>query len=153
MQLTFHQDDLESSDVQALLKLHFSAMRSISPPDACHVLPADGLRDPSVILWSARKGEQLVGIGALKLLGDDHGEVKSMRVAADALGRGAGRAILGRIIAEARRRGVRRLSLETGGSSEFDAALGLYRSAGFTPCGPFGDYQPTPFTRFFTREI
>jgi putative acetyltransferase len=102
------------------------------------------------MFWSASNGAALIGIGALKLLGAGHGEVKSMRVAAEALGRGVGRAILDRIVAEARRRGLVRLSLETGGSSEFDAALGLYRNAGFVPCGPFAAYAPTPFTRFFT---
>lgn len=76
-----------------------------------------------------------------------------MRVADEARGRGVGRALLDRIIAEARSRDIHRLSLETGGSSEFEAALALYRKAGFMPRGPFGDYRATPFTLFFTREI
>jgi putative acetyltransferase len=151
--VTFHTGDLDSSDVQALLAEHFRQMRSISPPDACHVLPAEGLGDPSVTVWSARENGVLLGVGALKELAPDHGEVKSMRTAQQALGHGVGRAILHHIIAEARRRGYRRLSLETGSSDPFAAALRLYESEGFVPCGPFGGYKDTPFTRFFTREL
>ena len=54
---------------------------------------------------------------------------------------------------QARTRGYHRLSLETGSTEPFAAALRLYESEGFVPCGPFGDYIDTPFTRFFTREL
>jgi putative acetyltransferase len=153
MALTFHAGDLESGDVRSLLQLHFDEMRANSPPEACHVLPADGLDAPDVTFWSAREDGTLVGIGALKQLAADHGEVKSMRTTPQALGRGVGRAMLHHIVAEARSRGYRRLSLETGSTSMFAAALRLYESEGFVPCGPFGAYKATPFTRFFTREL
>jgi putative acetyltransferase len=153
MALIFHAGDLDSPDVQALLEYHFEQMREISPPEACHVLPIDGLRDPSVTLWSARDDRELLGVGALKELAPDHGEVKSMRTVHAALGRGIGRKILHHIVAEARKRGLSRLSLETGSTEPFAAALRLYESEGFIPCGPFGDYHDTPFTRFFTREL
>ena len=151
--LTFHEGDLDSPDVGALLDLHFAAMRSSSPPEACHVLPIDGLRDQDVTFWSARAEAKLMGVGALKALSADDGEIKSMRTAPEALGRGVGRSILHHIVAEARRRGYRRIRLETGSSEPFAAALRLYESEGFVHCGPFGGYRDTPFTRFFTREL
>lgn len=153
MALTFHSGDLDSADVRALLAYHFQQMRETSPPEACHALPIDGLRDPAVTFWSARDESELVGVGALKELAPDHGELKSMRTASSALGRGVGRAILHRIVAEARSRGYRRLSLETGSTEPFAAALRLYESEGFVPCGPFGDYEETPFTRFFMLPL
>jgi putative acetyltransferase len=153
MALTFESGDLDSADVQALLAFHFEQMRTTSPPEACHVLPIDGLRNAAVTFWSARDDGALVGVGALKELAPDYGEVKSMRIAPEALGRGVGRKLLHHIIAEARSRGYRRLSLETGSTEPFAAALRLYESEGFVPCGPFGEYQHTRFTRFFTREL
>jgi len=153
MSLTFHHGDLDSSDVQALLAYHFAQMRETSPPEACHVLPIDGLRHPTVTFWSAREESMLMGIGALKEIASDHGEVKSMRTAPAALRRGVGRALLHHIVAMAQSRGYRRLSLETGSSAPFAAALRLYESEGFVPSGPFGDYRDTPFTRFFTRKL
>jgi putative acetyltransferase len=151
--LSYHSGDLDSADVQALLAYHFEQMRSTSPPEACHVLPIDGLRDPAVTFWSARDGGELVGVGALKELDNNHGEIKSMRTAPVALGRGIGRAMLNHLVAQARSRGYTRLSLETGSTEPFAAALRLYESEAFEPCGPFGEYQDTPFTRFFTRQL
>jgi putative acetyltransferase len=151
--ITFHAGDLDSEDVKNLLAFHFEEMRSTSPPEACHVLAADGLRDPAVTFWSARDQGELLGVGALKELAADHGEVKSMRTAPSALGRGVGRAVLHHIMAEARARGYRRLSLETGSTEPFAAALRLYESEGFIPWGPFANYEDTSFTRFFTRSL
>lgn len=150
---TFHKGDLDSDDVQALLASHFRQMRAISPPEACHVLPIDSLRDPAVTFWSLREEGALLAVGALKHLSARHGEVKSMRTAPEALGRGVGRALLRHIVAEARARGYRRLSLETGRSEPFAAALHLYRSEGFIPCAPFAGYSDTPFTCFLSREF
>ncbi len=150
---TFHEGDLDSLDVQALLALHFSAMRSTSPPDACHVLPGDGLKTPTITFWSAREEGRLLGVGALKELAADHGEVKSMRTAHRELGRGVGRAILHHIVGQAKKRGFQRISLETGSTQPFAAALALYESEGFVACAPFADYRDTPFTRFYTREL
>ena len=117
------------------------------------MLPIDGLREPGVTFWSMREDGRLLGVGALKELARDHGEVKSMRTAPHELGRGVGSAMLAHIVAQARSRGYARLSLETGNTEPFAAALHLYQREGFTPCGPFGGYQRTPFTRFFTREL
>lgn len=153
MDLIFREGDLDAEDVQALLSLHFAAMRAASPPEACHVLPSDGLRDPALTFWSAREKGELVGVGALKQLEPRHGEVKSMRTAPTHLGRGVGAAILAHIVGEALRRGYTRLSLETGSTPEFAAALRLYERDGFEPCGPFGGYPESPFTRFFTRTL
>ena len=153
MDLSFHLGDLDSEDVQALLGFHFAQMRSTSPPEACHVLPGAELRHPSISFWSVRQHGTLLGVGALKRLDAAHGEIKSMRTAPDALGRGVGRALLRHIIAHARSGGYSRLSLETGRTEPFAAALRLYRSEGFVACGPFATYKDTPFTRFFTLEL
>jgi putative acetyltransferase len=153
MPLVFRAHDLDSADVQALLAYHFEQMLETSPPDACHVLPIEGLHDPAVTFWSARENGELLGVGALKELAPDHGEIKSMRTAPDALGRGVGRAVLNHIVAEARTRGYCRLSLETGSTEPFAAALRLYEREGFSRCPSFGEYSDTPFTRFFTRQL
>lgn len=153
MDWTFTTKDLDAGDVQALLALHFADMRALSPPDACNVLAEEGLRDPSITVWSLRENGVLLAVGALKELDPRHGEVKSMRATPEARGRGAGKAMLDHIIAEARRRGYARLSLETGSTGAFAPALRLYERNGFVPCPPFGGYKDTPFTRFLTRTL
>ena len=153
MDWTFTTGDLDADDVQALLALHFADMRALSPPDACNVLAEDGLRDPAITFWSLREKGVLLAIGALKELAPSHGEIKSMRTAPEARGRGAGKAMLHRIFVEARRRGYARLSLETGSTEPFLPALKLYERNGFVRCAPFGGYTDTPFTRFLTVEL
>ena len=153
MTWTFHLGELDRDDVQALLALHFREMRAQSPPSACHVLPADGLRAPDIDFWSVREAGRLLGVGALKRLEPGHGEIKSMRTAPDALGRGVGTILLRHLIVEAVRRGDTRLSLEMGSTEPFAAALRLYEREGFAPCEAFADYVPSPFTRFFTLRL
>ena len=64
--------------------------------------------------------------------------------------RGAGRAVLAHLIEEARRRGYKRLSLETGSMEAFQPAWRLYESFGFTYCGPFAEYKPDPNSVFMS---
>ncbi|GAA4757510.1 hypothetical protein GCM10023264_27030 [Sphingomonas daechungensis] len=100
-----------------------------------------------------REDGYLLGFGALKRLEPGHGEIKSMRTAPDALGRGVGRFLLRHAIAEARGRGYARVSLETGSTEPFAAALRLYESEGFRPSDPFAGYPDTPFTRFLSLKL
>lgn len=147
------EGELDQEDVRALLAQHFAEMRAGSPPSACHVLPVDGLRAPEIRFFTLREGGVLLGCGALKRLAEGHGEIKSMRTAERALGRGVGKAMLDHLVATARTEEMTRLSLETGSTGQFAAANRLYEREGFERTGPFGHYVDTPFTRFFTKEI
>ena len=147
------RDDLTHPDVIALLELHLRSAFENSPPGSVFALDLTGLRDPAVTLWSAWDGEDLLGLGALKRLADDHGELKSMRTAPAHLRKGVAAAMLGHLIAEGRMRGYERLSLETGSNPPFAAARALYERTGFAPCGPFADYVDTDFSRYYRREL
>jgi putative acetyltransferase len=94
-----------------------------------------------------------MAVGALKALDADHGEVKSMHVAAEHRRQGVAAAMLDHIIGEARRRGLRRLSLETGAWDYFAPARAFYRRHGFLDCPPFGDYRPDPNSVFLTLDL
>jgi putative acetyltransferase len=147
------EGELDHQDVRALLAQHFTEMRAGSPPSACHVLPVNGLKDSAIRFFTLRENGAPLGCAALKRLGEGHGEIKSMRTADEALGRGVGKALLDHLVVTARSEGISGLSLETGSNDQFAAALHLYEREGFESCGPFGGYADTPFTRFFTREI
>lgn len=146
-------DDPEREDVYALLEEHLRNMHELSPPESVHALDVDKLKRPDITFWSVRDGETLLGCGALKELDPEHGEVKSMRTPQSLRRRGAARAVLARILEEARSRGYRRLFLETGSSDAFQPARTLYESHGFAYCGPFGDYGPDPNSVFMTRTV
>lgn len=150
---TIRPDDLSGSEIRALLEQHFAGMLANSPKDSCHFLDFDGLKAGNVSFWSIWRDDALAGCGALKQHDGDLGEVKSMRVADGFRGQGAGHAMLNHIIAEARGRGLGRLSLETGSGPAFEDASRLYTRAGFVHCAPFADYRPDPFSRFMTLEV
>jgi len=146
-------DDPARPDVFALLEEHLRNMHELSPPESVHALDVSGLKSPDITFWSVRDGDTLLGCGALKELSPEHGEIKSMRTPAALRRRGAGRAVLAHILSEARRRGYKRLSLETGTAGPFQAARNLYQSVGFRYCGPFGDYKPDPNSVFMTLDL
>ena len=104
-------------------------------------------------LFSLRAGGELLGVAALKRLEDGHGEVKSMHTAEAARGRGVGRALVEHLIAVARERGYRRLSLETGAGPTFAPARRLYARAGFVPCELFADYVASPNSAYMTLVL
>lgn len=147
------RDDPRADDVRALLGRHRAFADRHSPPEDVHALNLDDLLDPAVAFFSCRGDGVLLGVGALRHLAADHGEVKSMHTAAESRGRGVGRAVLDHIVAVARDRGYRRLSLETGTMAAFAPARAMYLAAAFTRCAPFGDYAESPNSMFFTRVL
>tara|TARA_R110001592_G_scaffold41585_3_gene135650 strand:- start:5223 stop:5678 length:456 start_codon:yes stop_codon:yes gene_type:complete len=146
-------DDLSGQQVQDLLAAHLAGMQANSPPESIHALDLSGLRASSVSVWSAWDADRLMGVGALKQLSPFAGEIKSMRTEPQYLRKGVGGAILDHILAEARLRSYRRVSLETGSGPEFEPALRLYRKRGFKNGGPFSDYPSTAFNQFLHLEL
>lgn len=144
---------LDRDDVRALLDEHLAEMRATSPAESVHALPVDGLRADDVTFWTARDGDVLVGCGALKDLGGNHVEIKSMRTTASARGHGVGQRLLRHLLDEARRRGCTRVSLETGTQEHFLPARRLYERHGFVSVGPFGHYTLDPNSTFYSRQL
>jgi len=147
-------DDPRKPDVTALLERHLAFTTTETPPEHSFALDVTGLVDPAITFFSYRDaGEQLLGVGALKILGDGTGELKSMHTSAEARGKGVGRAMLRHIIDAARVRGLARLYLETGTTPGFAAARNMYVSEGFEPCGTFGGYPITGDNTFYTLAL
>jgi putative acetyltransferase len=159
--------ELTHPQVLSLLDEHLVGMRAASPPECVFALDLEGLRRPEITFLTAWRlppdaqpddeGE-LVAMGALKELAPTtateggHGELKSMRTSARHLRRGAAQAILTELLMLARERGYARVSLETGSTPPFDAAIAMYRRFGFVECGPFAEYREDPFSRFMTQQ-
>lgn len=139
--------------VVALLDHHVTAARAQTAPGSAHALDLAGLRASDVAFWTGWDGETLVATGALKALSVDHGEVKSMHTLQTARRRGFGGQMLRHIIAEARRRDIKRLSLETGSWDYFKPAHALYHAHGFVPCAPFQGYVEDRNSLFLTLDL
>ena len=153
VELVIAADDPRSADVTALLGQHLEFARSCTPADYVFALDIDGLAQPTVTVCTARRDGVLLGIGALKELDASHGELKSMHTAAAARRQGIGAAMVEHLLGVARQRGYDRVSLETGSQAEFAPARALYERAGFSTCGPFGDYPDSVHSIFMTLAI
>ena len=147
------EDDLTGAEVAALLELHLAEMHQWSPACKVHAMPLERLRQPDVTFYSAWDGETLAAVGALKHLDEGRGELKSMRAAPEYRGKGAGKAILHHLIAEARARGYTWLGLETGVPEPFVPARRLYASYGFTECEAFADYVLDEWSVCMSRPL
>jgi len=147
-------DDLSGPEIRALLQEHVDEMHLISPPESVHALDLDGLRKPEITFWSVRGEDgELLGCGALKELDALTGELKSMRTAKGATRRGVASTLLAHIVEEARKRGAKRLYLETGAEDFFAPARALYQRFGFEACEPFADYTDDPNSVYLTRAL
>jgi putative acetyltransferase len=150
--MLIRQDDPLACHVSHLLSYHLTELQEAMHGHAT-ALDATGLSAPGVTFWTAWRNEMLLGFAALKQLDDGHGELKSMRAAPEARGTGVGRALLEHVIAEARARDYRRLSLETGTAAMHTPAISLYQSAGFKSCAAFAAYRRSPHNQFFRLDL
>jgi putative acetyltransferase len=151
--VTIIPGDLDDPRVRALLEHHVTSARAATAPGSDHALDPEGLKAPDITFWAAWEDGVLLGVGALKRLSNDHGEIKSMHTVLKRRRRGIGSAMLLHIIDAARARGMSRLSLETGSWDYFESARELYKRHGFAECPPFGDYVPDPNSVFMCRNI
>ena len=146
-------DDPRRPEVRALLERHLGFCLSETPPEHSFALDVDGLLDQRVTFVSCQDGDTVLGVAAIKELDARHAEIKSMHTAAEARGRGVGRALLSHLLDTARTRGYRLVSLETGTTPGFAAARALYESTGFVPTGPFGGYPETGDNTFYSLAL
>ncbi len=146
-------DDLSSPEIFQLLQEHLRSVALHSPPESVHTLDLEALRQPDVTFWSFWQKTELMGCGAIRELDSLHGEIKSMRTTSSHLREGVAARLMRHILAEARRRSYKRLSLETGSMQAFEPARNLHISFGFQRCGPFGDYVEDPNSAFLTRGL
>jgi len=151
--MQIRRDDLTGDATRALVVLHLAGMQAGSPPESVFALDVSGLQTPDITVWTIWRGDAIAGMAALREIGDGTGELKSMRTHPDHLRTGAASRLLDHIIAEAKARGLTRLSLETGRGEAFEPALSLSRKRGFVPGSAFGTYPENDFSQFFHLDL
>ena len=147
------EGNFNNPKVNELLTKHFIELRSVSPAGSTHVLDITGLKDQSIKFWSLWDNDELIGCGALKFLDKIHGEFKSIRVVDKFRKKGAGEKIFNHLIEEAKKLGIKKLSIETGSGKFFEPARKLFINFGFQPCLPFAHYKDDPNSCFYTKDL
>jgi putative acetyltransferase len=145
--------DFDDPQVQEILRLHLTSMHATSPPHAVFALDLSGLNKPEISFFTAWEGNELLGCGAIRELTADHAEIKSMRVFPQHLRKGVATRLLEHLLAVARDRGYKSVSLETGSGEAFAPAISLYLRFGFRQGESFGNYGDNGFSRFFHLNL
>ena len=147
------ENNFDHPEVNSLLTKHFIELRSVSPEGSAHVLDIPGLKISSIKFWSLWDNNQLIGCGALKFLSNTHGEFKSIRVADKHRKKGMGEKIISHLITEAKKIGIKKLSIETGAGEFFLPARKLFKKFGFKTCKPFAHYKDDPNSCYFSLDF
>jgi putative acetyltransferase len=140
-------------ELAQLLKAHWLFCTSTTPIEHVYALDASRLFTPDITVFGARVNGELVGVGALRKLDQDHAELKSMHTLAKSRGLGIGKAMVDHIEQFAKEQGVKRISLETGATEPFKPARQLYESLGYQDCEAFGDYVLSEDNTCMTKLI
>jgi putative acetyltransferase len=149
-QSEIHAEDPRAPEFVALFADADLYYADLYPAESNHLVSGDELVAAGADFLSYRLGGRVLGCGAVV----DHGswgEVKRVYVAPAARGQGAGRLVMGQLIARATARGLKCLRLEVGISQP--EAIGLYRQLGFTDIDPFADYLPDPLSLFMELKL
>jgi putative acetyltransferase len=141
-------------DIRELVRDLNAYLRPLSPPEFQFQMTVEQMAGPQTTLFVARDADgRAVAMGALKVETADMAEVKRMYTRPELRGQRVGAAILERIEALARQKGITQLMLETGSVAGFEPAHRLYARAGFTPRGAFLDYPESAYSAFFEKSL
>ncbi len=126
-----------TDDVRALIYELDAGLAVAYPPEQLHGLTLRSLFEPHVKFFIARIDGAAIGCCGVAFF-DGFAELKRMYVRERARGQGTAQALLAHIEDVTRAAGYSVLRLETGVRQP--AAVRLYESAGFHPCGVFEPY-------------
>lgn len=119
-----------------------------------HTLPTDALVADDFRFFTAREGDVVLGVGAIKLCpmkAGGYGEIKSLYTAPQGRGKGIAAAIMRVLEDTAIAEGLTSLKLETG--DELEAAVRLYERLGFERCSAFADYEDNGISVFMQKAL
>ena len=105
---------------------------------------------PNGSILIARRGSQIVGCVAIRGMSNEICEMKRLYVKPGFRGRGLGKSLALRVIQEAKRRGYRKMRLDT--LPSMVRALGLYESLGFKQISPYR-YNPIQGAVFLELDL
>lgn len=126
----------------------------LSPPEFQWKMTVEQMSDADTTVFVARdEAGTAVGIGALRVISTDEGEVKRMYTAPSVRGQRVGSSLLAAIEGLARDKGMSLLLLETGTGDGMIGAQRLYANSGFALRGPFLDYPESEWSLFYEKRI
>lgn len=141
-------------DVREMVALLNAYLRPLSPPEFQFQMTVEQMADPKTTVLVARdEAGRAIGMASLKVENAEMAEVKRMFIRPEVRGRRIGSALVERLEALAREKGLTHLMLETGDTPGFEPAHRLYLRSGFTRCGAFLGYPESEYSAFFEKRL
>ena len=153
MEIQINVEETLGDELAQVLQAHWLFCTSSTPIEHVYALEPAKLFTPDITVFGARVNGELVGVGALRKLDEDHAELKSMHTLVKSRGNGIGKAMVAHIEEFAKQHGVKRISLETGAKEPFKPARELYKSLGYENSEAFGDYVLSEDNTCMTKLI
>lgn len=137
-------------EVRAMVRELNAHLNPLSPKQYQFQMTVEQMAEPHTTVFVARAAAgRAVAMGSLKVHDASLAEVKRFWTRPAVRGAGVGRQLLARVVDLARKKGVQRLALETGGTEPFADTWRFYEAGGFRRCGAFLDYPDTQYSRFY----
>lgn len=137
-------------DVSRLIEELDRYQGALYPAASNHLDSKETLSKANSILMAAYEGDQICGMGAIKLF-DQYGEIKRMYVPDGVKGKGVAGVILRELEKIALTFGINVIRLETGVHQL--RAIHFYRKSGYSEIPPFGEYRPDPLSLFMEKKL
>lgn len=137
-------------DVVEMMHLLDEYQSKLYPAESNHLDPASTLAEPNVKLMGAYIGDELVGIGAAKIM-DQYGELKRFYVPESHRGQGIAEGVIAELEKWLISNKIQRCCLETGIHQH--AAIRFYEKLGYSICPPFGSYRTDPLSVFMHKTL
>ncbi len=151
MTITIGIEPVRQPEIIELIALSDAYMNSLYPPEGNFAVDIDALEDPSVRFAVARLKGKIAGCCGIKWESNGTAEIKRLFVHEKGRGHGIGKRLMAFLENLARDHGIRTINLETGPLNV--EAVRLYKSLGYTVCGPFGSYEDNPWSLFMTKSL
>lgn len=124
---------------------------SLYPPESNHLDSTDELSKENVLFIGAFLEGSIKGIGAVKIMGGEYGEIKRVYVSPEGRGKGIAGAVMKVLENHLVQNRIHFAKLETGIYQE--EAIALYRNMGYVESEPFGDYKLDPLSIFLVKQM
>jgi putative acetyltransferase len=141
----------DTPDATALINELEEHLASLYPAASRHGFSVQKLIDQQVRFVVLRVDGQPAGCGGVMLAGKEYAELKRMYVRPEFRGRKLGDQLIAHLAEYARGQGISLLRLETGIHQQ--AAIRMYKRAGFAPIPPFADYPDDPSSLCFEKPL
>jgi len=151
MTVTIALETPRQPGVLRLLEQSDAYAASLYPAESNHMVDVSTLEGRGVSFFVARRGDDVLGCGALVEAGDGSAEIKRMFVHEEARGLKLGKRLIEAIIERARERKLSAVRLETGIYQP--QAIGLYKASGFVEIAAFGGYSADPLSIFMEKRF